>query len=299
VGSIIGKGGVTVNDIMRQSQTKVHVSKPSEVFPGTRERVCTILGNGRGMESILVGLHLILTKIRAEDSTHEFQFKLIMPAQGCGAVIGKRGANIRAIIDETGAELKMSDKNQMSQTAPFRLITIFGTVDQQIRTVALCVLRATEESEYLRSIRGFNGTSAEHSHADYMQPLPDSFRGPEQFMHGNFGGFPGQSNAFTTFGLSPHLSSPLPELPRVLASLTSTCTLLVPNECVGCLIGKGGSTISSVMAQTGTKIKVSEREKVSREDQRSITISGPEPMVIRAFQLFCNILLENERSIRR
>ncbi len=188
VGSIIGKRGATVNDIMRQSQTKVHVSKPHEVFPGTRERVCTILGDGGGMKSILVGLHLILSKIRAEDTHNEFFFRLIMPAQVCGAVIGRQGANIRAIIEETGAELKVSDQKEVLHSAPFRLITIFGSVDQQLRTVNLCVQRAMEESDYLERIRGFNGTSgsAHQPAADYMQPPPGNFRGPQQFVHGKF-----------------------------------------------------------------------------------------------------------------
>ncbi len=99
------------------------------------------------------------------------------------------------------------------------------------------------------------------------------------------------------FQLSPVLSSPIPELPRIRASLVSTCTLLVPDECVGSLIGKGGNVINSVMQQTGTKIKVS--EKVPGEAQRVIDITGHEAMVVRAFQLFTNILLERARGVKK
>merc|ERR1712087_318999 len=105
------------------------------------------------MQNVLIALHLILSKLQAEDSFNAFQFKLVMPAKGCGAIIGRGGVNIRSIMEDTGAQVKVSDLNQMYEGFPFRLLTISGTIDQQIRTVALSVQKACDETEYMRSIR--------------------------------------------------------------------------------------------------------------------------------------------------
>ena len=92
VGSVIGKGGEYVNECMRQSQTRIHLSKQQEVFPGTNDRICTISATtSDGVQSVLTALHLILTKIRSEDTFGDYGVRLIRPRRAA-ARSSARGA---------------------------------------------------------------------------------------------------------------------------------------------------------------------------------------------------------------
>lgn len=62
-GSIIGKNGVTVGELQAQSGTKIQLSKSREFFPGTSERMMLLCGS---MSSVLVALHLVLSKLMAD-----------------------------------------------------------------------------------------------------------------------------------------------------------------------------------------------------------------------------------------
>uniref|UniRef100_A0A7S2T6T1 K Homology domain-containing protein n=2 Tax=Chloropicon primus TaxID=1764295 RepID=A0A7S2T6T1_9CHLO len=251
VGSVIGKGGDNVTEFMKQSQTKIHVSRQNEMFPGTRDRICTISATSpQGMNSVLVGLHLILSKIVSEDTFQHFQFKLIMPSQECGAIIGKGGTNIKSIMQETGCQMKVSDHNQM----PFRLLTIMGTIDQQLKAVALCFdLLVKNSTDYMHHIKDFHGVDATH----IATPLhPSQFNTP-------------------SFHLTDAESAPLPGLPQVTASMVTVCVVKMPGELVGGVIGKGGSVVTSIMSQTGTHIKISEKVP-GASVPRTVTIKGSE-----------------------
>jgi len=63
-GSIIGKNGVTVGELQSQSGAKIQLSKAREFFPGTSERMMLLCGS---MSSVLVALHLVLTKLMADE----------------------------------------------------------------------------------------------------------------------------------------------------------------------------------------------------------------------------------------
>ena len=269
------QGGENVNEFMNQSKAKIHVSRQHEIFPGTRDRICTVSAlPPNGMNSILVGLHLILSKIRSEDTYQSFQFKLIMPAQGCGAIIGRGGVNIKAIIEETGCSMKVSEQGQMPLAMPFRLLTISGSIDQQIKAVALCfdVLSKNFHHDYLSQIKDFHGVDASSAHH-----LPLGHPGPVPW-----GGS----------GLTRHESSPLPGLPQVTATLVTTCVIRLPDEYVGPIIGKGGSVVQGIMNQSGCHVKISDKVAGSAEP-RTVTITGSEAVVTRAYHLIAELLVKN------
>ena len=302
VGSLIGKGGENVNELMKQSETRIHMSRPHELFHGTRDRICTIYGGEDGMNSVLVGLHLVLAKVLAEDSYNAFQFKLIMPAQACGSIIGRGGSNIKAIIDETGSNLKVSDQSQMPPGMPYRLLTMSGTIEQMIQTVALCLQKALLETDYLRNIKNFHGLLDVNHHGHGM----DGFGGMGGMDAGGFG-IGGRQNQYGSRQQGPYQQESssyfapgegalLP--PGVTATISTVCEMKMPDEFVGCIIGKGGNVINGVKNQTGCDVKVSERgydepgvpglleTSTANAQIRTVTITGTEQMVIRAYNIF-------------
>ncbi|KAG8380576.1 hypothetical protein BUALT_Bualt06G0029900 [Buddleja alternifolia] len=98
-GSVIGKGGSTINDIQSQSGARIHLSRNYEYFPGTSDRIIMVSG---GIDDILKAVDLILSKlldeIDVEDGSEidqQSKIRLIVPNSSCGGIIGKGGAIIR------------------------------------------------------------------------------------------------------------------------------------------------------------------------------------------------------------
>merc|ERR1711871_1519548 len=60
----------------------------------------------------------------------------------------------------------------------------------------------------------------------------------------------------------------------------TTVTITVPDAQVGCIVGKGGSTIQAMQAQTGAKMNVSQRDGPGGD--RIVTISGDASAVANA-----------------
>lgn len=126
-GSVIGKGGVTINEFQSQSGARIQLSRNHEYFPGTTDRIIALSGT---IKEVLTAFHLILSKILSEVSLHlplgfemcqqwsasshifsldkqaekdtgqdmkSNQVRLIVPNAVCGAIIGKGGATIKYV----------------------------------------------------------------------------------------------------------------------------------------------------------------------------------------------------------
>ena len=62
-GSVIGKGGTTINEFQTQSGAKIQLSRNHEYFPGTSDRIISLSG---AVKEVLTAFHLILSKIISE-----------------------------------------------------------------------------------------------------------------------------------------------------------------------------------------------------------------------------------------
>ncbi|VDM72911.1 unnamed protein product [Strongylus vulgaris] len=129
VGAIIGKGGEAMRNLKNDHQCRVQMSKSSETYPGTSERICLVKGR---VQNVIGVIDVILQKIRekCEGSTSSdafdhkgvsrgnevcelflscFQFvKIVMPNTSAGMVIGKSGANIKDIRETYGCQIQVS-----------------------------------------------------------------------------------------------------------------------------------------------------------------------------------------------
>eukprot|EP00887_Chlorella_sp_A99_P006024 scaffold27.g6024.t1 len=132
-GSIIGKGGGSINDFQAKTYARIQLSKSLEFYPGTQER--TLLVTGR-LKQVIAALSLILEKLlregvapltpksRAaavqqqqeqqqqdepatdagseEPTSQRLLLKLLVPQPLCGIIIGKNGVTIRQYAADTG-----------------------------------------------------------------------------------------------------------------------------------------------------------------------------------------------------
>ncbi|KHJ96505.1 KH domain protein [Oesophagostomum dentatum] len=136
VGAIIGKGGEAMRNLKNDHQCRVQMSKSSETYPGTSERICLVKGR---VQNVIGVIDVILQKIRekCEGSTSSDAFdhkgvsrgnevKIVMPNTSAGMVIGKSGANIKDIRETYGCQIQVFPKagSAEAQSSLERIVTL-------------------------------------------------------------------------------------------------------------------------------------------------------------------------------
>lgn len=305
-GSVIGKGGVTISEFQSQSGARIQLSRNHEYFPGTSDRIIALSGT---VKEVLSALHLILSKILNEIENEDGrelktnQIKLLVPNSVCGAIIGKGGATIKSFVENSNANIKLSPLEQTISGLNDRVVTVTGTLEQQLRAVALIVTKLSEDPSYNQyasmsfpyagaatSVLGLRGRLA-------ATTLPS----------GGYGGTPylssGGNGSFRSKGLMPPLV-PVPtspgqvSVPLVPASPTTTSvTLAVPDEHVGAVVGRGGKTITDIQQTSGVRIKISDRgDFIPGTTDRKVVITGTADGVRMAKQLVTQKLHQSLNS---
>lgn len=260
-GSIIGKGGATISEFQEQSSARIQLSRNSEFFPGTADRVLSVSGP---VNQVLTALHLIVGKVKSEEAVADSllsrdgrstQLRLLVPAALCGTLIGKAGATIKSFHEDSHAIIMVSPQDRQPAGVPDRIVKITGELEHIMRAVALILSRLSSNPNYDRF------TSERTSY---------------------FNQFPQGSNASLAVpALSPS-GSPNKNMPATIPlspgsrAGESEVTLPVPGNRVGAIIGKGGEVINQLKSVVGVRIRVSDREDlVPGTQNRKVTISGP------------------------
>ncbi|CAK9159629.1 unnamed protein product [Ilex paraguariensis] len=171
-GSIIGKGGSTISDFQSQSGARIQLSRNFEYFPGTSDRIIMVSG---AVDDILKGIDLILAKLLNEfyaeddgDVDPRSKVRLIVPNSSCGGIIGKGGATInmgegaelhtfvfralsKSFIEDSQAGIKISPQDNNYLGLNDRLVTLTGTLEEQMRAIELILLKLAEDPSYIQS----------------------------------------------------------------------------------------------------------------------------------------------------
>lgn len=278
-GSVIGKGGATVSDFQTQSGARIQLSRNHEFFPGTTDRIILVTGS---INEILTAANLILQKLlsEADDSSDvddkTSQVRLVLPNSVCGGIIGKGGATIKSFVEESQASIKLSSQDQILPGVSDRLVTITGTLEQQLRAIFLIVSKLAEDpnyAQYANAPFSYTGGSI-----PVMQGIPGGYT-PVGYGLPNYGSSVYGVNARNNKGMIPPLvalRSPLPVgLPLVPGGAHTSFKMAVPDERVGAIVGRGGRTILEIQQVSGAKIKISDRgDFISGTNDRQVTISG-------------------------
>ncbi|XP_034461436.1 RNA-binding protein Nova-2 isoform X4 [Hippoglossus hippoglossus] len=161
-GSIIGKGGQTIVQLQKETGATIKLSKSKDFYPGTTERVCLI----QGTVEALNGVHdFIAEKVREmPQSTQKTepvsilqpqttvnpdrvkQAKLIVPNSTAGLIIGKGGATVKAVMEQSGAWVQLSQKPEGINLQE-RVVTISGEPEQNRKAVEIIVQKIQEDPQ--------------------------------------------------------------------------------------------------------------------------------------------------------
>lgn len=299
-GSVIGKGGATINAIKESTASRVKVSSNQETFPGTNDRIVLIQGNPMAVQSAagLVVAELFRDPVNAAISSAKeagiegmpqaevtLTVTVVIPAQACGLIIGKGGERINHIRESTQAKIQMQSKDKAIPGINERTVSIQGNLLQcQMGVNAVATILFEDGTVHYENQSTNYGMAANAAMmGGGVQGLGGAALGGfgGQGMYGgmmggglgldmnSFGSLPGQHAGMQQGGMSGGMGGDFGGAGQI------TMKLAIAETSVGILVGKAGCVIKELMQISGANIKVSQKgEVVPGTTNRFVSITG-------------------------
>ncbi|XP_038201366.1 insulin-like growth factor 2 mRNA-binding protein 2 isoform X3 [Arvicola amphibius] len=259
VGAIIGKEGLTIKNITKQTQSRVDIHRKEN--SGAAEKPVTIHATPEGTsEACRMILEIMQKEADETKLAEEVPLKILAHNGLVGRLIGKEGRNLKKIEHETGTKITISSLQDLSIYNPERTITVKGTIDAcaNAEIEIMKKLREAFENDMLavnqqaNLIPGLNLSALGiFSTGLSVLPPPAGPRGgpPSVPYHHPFA-----------------VSSSYPE--------QETVNLFIPTQAVGAIIGKKGAHIKQLARFAGASIKIAPAEGPD-VSERMVIITGP------------------------
>ncbi|XP_015415071.1 PREDICTED: poly(rC)-binding protein 2 isoform X12 [Myotis davidii] len=278
VGSIIGKKGESVKKMREESGARINISEGN-----CPERIITLAGP---TNAIFKAFAMIIDKLEEDISSSmtnstaasrpPVTLRLVVPASQCGSLIGKGGCKIKEIRESTGAQVQVA--GDMLPNSTERAITIAGIPQSIIECVKqICVVMLETLSQ-----------SPPKGVTIPYRPKPSS--SPVIFAGGQLTKLHQLAMQQSHFpmthgntGFSAGLDA---------SAQTTSHELTIPNDLIGCIIGRQGAKINEIHQMSGAQIKIA--NPVEGSTDRQVTITGSAASISLA-QYLINVSLENAK----
>uniref|UniRef100_A0A3B3H2A0 Poly(rC) binding protein 2 n=1 Tax=Oryzias latipes TaxID=8090 RepID=A0A3B3H2A0_ORYLA len=275
VGSIIGKKGESVKKMREESGARINISEGN-----CPERIITLAGP---TTSIFKAFSMIIEKLEEDISNSmtnstatskpPVTMRLVVPASQCGSLIGKGGCKIKEIRESAGAQVQVA--GDMLPNSTERAITVAGTPQSIIECVKqICIVMLESPPKgvtipYRPKPSGspviFAGGQLTKLHQLAMQ------QSPFPIAHSNQGFQAGMD----------------------ASAQTGSHELTIPNDLIGCIIGRQGAKINEIRQMSGAQIKIA--NPVEGSTDRQVTITGSHASISLAEYLI-NARLSSEAT---
>lgn len=168
-GSIIGSGGASIKELVEVSNARVSVASKEESYPGTNDRILLITGKPNEVifaQSLVweimaiqssdeeSGRRTVWSPRRSSRDTSgahddcQISGRLTIPAAAAGIVIGRSGATIRSISEDSGATLQVNSKEEAVEDGTNeRILSIVGTKQSCCECLTLIIEKLVEGGE--------------------------------------------------------------------------------------------------------------------------------------------------------
>ncbi|XP_072709065.1 poly(rC)-binding protein 3-like isoform X2 [Mycteria americana] len=277
-------------------------TKDTKVTEGGLNVTLTIrlLMHGKEVGSIIGKKGETVKKMREEDinasmtnstvtSKPPVTLRLVVPASQCGSLIGKGGSKIKEIRESTGAQVQVA--GDMLPNSTERAVTISGTPDaiiQCVKQICVVMLESPPKGATIPyrpkpasapiifaggQVRADTILASAGNHTVLAQPQPApafTIQGQYAIPHPDLTKLHQlamQHPPFTPLGQTT------PGFPGLDATTpTSSHELTIPNDLIGCIIGRQGSKINEIRQMSGAQIKIANATEGSAE--RQVTITG-------------------------
>ncbi|XP_041748541.1 poly(rC)-binding protein 2 isoform X4 [Coregonus clupeaformis] len=288
VGSIIGKKGESVKKMREESGARINISEGN-----CPERIITLAGP---TTAIFKAFSMIIEKLEEDISSSmtnstatskpPVTLRIVVPASQCGSLIGKGGCKIKEIRESTGAQVQVA--GDMLPNSTERAITIAGTPQSIIECVKqICVVMLESPPKgvtipYRPKPSGspviFAGGQAYAVQGQHAIPQPDLTKLHQLAMQQS--PFPmAPSNQGFQGGMDA-------------SAQTSSHEMTIPNDLIGCIIGRQGAKINEIRQMSGAQIKIA--NSVEGSADRQVTITGS-PASISLAEYLINASVESSK----
>ncbi|XP_042612915.1 insulin-like growth factor 2 mRNA-binding protein 2 isoform X2 [Cyprinus carpio] len=275
VGAIIGKEGLTIKNITKQTQSKVDIHRKENT--GANEKSITIHSSKEGCSQACRMILEIMEK-EANDTkiVEEVPLKILALNSFVGRLIGKEGRNLKKIEQDTGTKIIISSLQDLTIYNQERTITVRGGVEEccNAEVEIMKKLREAHENDVallnqtnmpginMSTLGIFSGLSALPPASGLRGPLSASANyspllGPTSVL-GSMYGVPSS-------GALSHQQTTAEQ---------EVVYLFVPTPAVGALIGKKGQHIRELAHYAGASIKIAAPDNPDDPD-RMVIITGP------------------------
>ncbi|XP_032297521.1 poly(rC)-binding protein 2 isoform X2 [Coturnix japonica] len=273
VGSIIGKKGESVKKMREESGARINISEGN-----CPERIITLAGP---TNAIFKAFAMIIDKLEEDISSSmsnstatskpPVTLRLVVPASQCGSLIGKGGSKIKEIRESTGAQVQVA--GDMLPNSTERAITIAGIPQSIIECVKqICVVMLESPPK---------GVTIPY------RPKPSS--SPVIFAGGQLTKLHQLAMQQSHFPMS-HGNTGFSGLDA--SAQTTSHELTIPNDLIGCIIGRQGAKINEIRQMSGAQIKIA--NPVEGSTDRQVTITGSAASISLA-QYLINVSLESAK----
>uniref|UniRef100_A0A8C4I014 Insulin-like growth factor 2 mRNA binding protein 2a n=1 Tax=Dicentrarchus labrax TaxID=13489 RepID=A0A8C4I014_DICLA len=271
VGAIIGKEGLTIKNVTKQTQSKVDIHRKENA--GAAEKPITIHSTPEGCSSACRMILDIMQKEANETKTTEdIPLKILAHNSLVGRLIGKEGRNLKKIEEETGTKITISSLQDLTIYNPERTITVKGSLE------ACC-----------------------KAEAEIMKKLREAYENDIAAINQQANLIPGLNlNALGIFSsglpVLPPAAGPRGAVPPVApqqAQEQEVVYLFIPTQAVGALIGKKGQHIKQLAHFAGASIKIAPAENPDVTERMVIITGTPEAQFKAQGRIFGKLKEEN------
>ncbi|XP_061146508.1 poly(rC)-binding protein 2 isoform X5 [Syngnathus typhle] len=222
--------------------------------------------------------------------------RLLMHGKEVGSIIGKKGESVKKMREESGARINISEGN-----CPERIITLAGPTTAIFKAFSMIIDKLEEDISSSMT----NSTAASRPPVTLRIVVPASQCGS---LIGKGGCKIKEIRESSSAAISPQLTklhqlamqqSPFPiahsnqGFTGIDASAqTSSNEMKIPNELIGCIIGRQGAKINEIRQMSGAQIKIA--NPVDGSTDRQVTITGS-PASISLAEYLINASVESSK----
>uniref|UniRef100_A0AAY4ETZ9 K Homology domain-containing protein n=1 Tax=Denticeps clupeoides TaxID=299321 RepID=A0AAY4ETZ9_9TELE len=259
--------GESVKKMREESGARINISEGN-----CPERIITLAGP---TTAIFKAFSMIIDKLEEDISSSmtnstatskpPVTLRIVVPASQCGSLIGKGGCKIKEIRESTGAQVQVA--GDMLPNSTERAITIAGTPQSIIECVKqICVVMLESPPKgvtipYRPKPSGspviFAGGQAYAVQGQHAIPQPDLTKLHQLAMQQNPFPLAPSNQGFTGMDASAQ---------------TGSHEMTIPNDLIGCIIGRQGAKINEIRQMSGAQIKIA--NPVEGSTDRQVTITG-------------------------
>ncbi|CAN7983788.1 unnamed protein product [Ixodes hexagonus] len=284
-GSLIGKGGSKIKEIREAlcllcltQVTGASIQVASEMLPNSTERAVTVSGTADAITKCIYQICCVMMESPPKGATIPYRPKPAMPP-----VIFAGGQAYTVQGQYAIPHPDLTKLHQLAlQHAPLLPGHSVGAINPQAPITSIALLYALRHTAHVTCGRGAWVIAAGSTcSTEAAGSTCSTEAGCDSAGHVAVSGFSAALAALaTTNNLRPNTAAA-----AIATASTTTTEMTIPNDLIGCIIGKGGSKINEIRQLSGATIKISNSEEGSKD--RTVTISGT-PEAINLAQYLIN-----------